>query len=318
MTIDELIERLEEYRDDIGGDAEVRLMTQQQLAVRERHLRPGVRRGDQRRGRRRRPERRRRRRRRTTWSTSAKASSSATERSGPGRSPTEAETPDRGRRGGWFPPPDDGSPTIANVFHEEPDHGNQEDHDEEGTTAKKTAGAKAATKKATPKKKASPKAKAASGNGEAKAKKLSALDAAAKVLAETKQPMNYQGDDRGDGRQEALDQPRRQDAARHAVQRHPARDQHQGQRRPLQEDRTRQVRRQRLTRRDGLPPNAPSSPPWGVFSWVALLANRPTGRDTATRSWPSVANDAASKCRRSARISSSMTISGKALDVRRR
>ena len=29
MTIDELIERLEEYRDEIGGDAEVRLMTQQ-------------------------------------------------------------------------------------------------------------------------------------------------------------------------------------------------------------------------------------------------------------------------------------------------
>lgn len=29
MTIDELIERLEEYRDDLGGDAEVRLMTQQ-------------------------------------------------------------------------------------------------------------------------------------------------------------------------------------------------------------------------------------------------------------------------------------------------
>ena len=28
MTIDELIERLEEYRDSIGGDAEVRLMTQ--------------------------------------------------------------------------------------------------------------------------------------------------------------------------------------------------------------------------------------------------------------------------------------------------
>ena len=30
MTIDEMIERLEEYRDAIGGDAEVRLMTQQQ------------------------------------------------------------------------------------------------------------------------------------------------------------------------------------------------------------------------------------------------------------------------------------------------
>ncbi|HBO44119.1 MAG TPA: hypothetical protein DD670_09345 [Planctomycetaceae bacterium] len=29
MTIDELIGRLEEYRDDLGGDAEVRLMTQQ-------------------------------------------------------------------------------------------------------------------------------------------------------------------------------------------------------------------------------------------------------------------------------------------------
>ena len=29
MTVDELIERLEEYRDALGGDAEVRLMTQQ-------------------------------------------------------------------------------------------------------------------------------------------------------------------------------------------------------------------------------------------------------------------------------------------------
>lgn len=29
MTIDELIERLEDYRDALGGDAEVRLMTQQ-------------------------------------------------------------------------------------------------------------------------------------------------------------------------------------------------------------------------------------------------------------------------------------------------
>ncbi len=29
MTINELIERLEEYRDEIGGDAEIRLMTQQ-------------------------------------------------------------------------------------------------------------------------------------------------------------------------------------------------------------------------------------------------------------------------------------------------
>src|SRR5262245_28443685 len=29
MTIDELIERLEDYRDSLGGEAEVRLMTQQ-------------------------------------------------------------------------------------------------------------------------------------------------------------------------------------------------------------------------------------------------------------------------------------------------
>jgi len=29
MTIDELIERLNDYRDEIGGEAEVRLMTQQ-------------------------------------------------------------------------------------------------------------------------------------------------------------------------------------------------------------------------------------------------------------------------------------------------
>ena len=29
MTIDELIERLEDYRDEIGGEAEERLMTQQ-------------------------------------------------------------------------------------------------------------------------------------------------------------------------------------------------------------------------------------------------------------------------------------------------
>ena len=29
MTIDELIERLQDYRDDLGGDTEVRLMTQQ-------------------------------------------------------------------------------------------------------------------------------------------------------------------------------------------------------------------------------------------------------------------------------------------------
>ena len=29
MTIDELVQRLEDYRDSLGGDAQVRLMTQQ-------------------------------------------------------------------------------------------------------------------------------------------------------------------------------------------------------------------------------------------------------------------------------------------------
>ena len=58
------------------------------------------------------------------------------------------------------------------------------------TTAKKATGAKTATKKATPRKKAVSNAKTASTNAEAKDKKLSAVDAAAKVLADTKQAMN--------------------------------------------------------------------------------------------------------------------------------
>ena len=56
-------------------------------------------------------------------------------------------------------------------------------------SAKKTS-----TKKATPAKATKPAAKkpakAASKNGEAKPKKLSALDAAAKVLTESKEPLN--------------------------------------------------------------------------------------------------------------------------------
>ena len=91
MTIDELIQRLEEYRDALGGDAEVRLMTQQQLALRERPFTALL------------PARRSTRRTKTTtttrspttWSTSARAANWDTERSGPGRSPTEAETPPR-------------------------------------------------------------------------------------------------------------------------------------------------------------------------------------------------------------------------------
>ena len=55
-------------------------------------------------------------------------------------------------------------------------------------TAKKTSTKKAATKTAKPA--AKKPAKSASKNGDAKPKKLSALDAAAKVLSESKEPLN--------------------------------------------------------------------------------------------------------------------------------
>jgi hypothetical protein len=58
------------------------------------------------------------------------------------------------------------------------------------TTTKKAPARKATTKKASPTKPAAKKTKAASANGEAKDKKLSALDAAAKVLADSKVAMN--------------------------------------------------------------------------------------------------------------------------------
>ena len=56
-------------------------------------------------------------------------------------------------------------------------------------TTKKTSTKKAATKSAKGTKPAA-KTNAASKNGDAKPKKLSALDAAAKVLAESKEPLN--------------------------------------------------------------------------------------------------------------------------------
>ena len=55
-------------------------------------------------------------------------------------------------------------------------------------TVKKTSTKKAATKSAKPA--AKKPAKSASKNGDAKPKKLSALDAAAKVLSESKEPLN--------------------------------------------------------------------------------------------------------------------------------
>jgi len=56
--------------------------------------------------------------------------------------------------------------------------------------ARKVPAKKAAPKKASTAKPAAKKTKAARANGEAKDKKLSAIDAAAKVLATAKEPMN--------------------------------------------------------------------------------------------------------------------------------
>ena len=62
------------------------------------------------------------------------------------------------------------------------------------TTSKKAPARKATVKKATPKKAstkpAAKKTTRAASKGDAKAKKLSAIDAAAKVLATAKEPMN--------------------------------------------------------------------------------------------------------------------------------
>ncbi|HMO84627.1 MAG TPA: HTH domain-containing protein [Lacipirellulaceae bacterium] len=55
---------------------------------------------------------------------------------------------------------------------------------------KTTRGAKAAPSKKAPATKATAKPKATPADGKAKAKKLSAIDAAAKVLADAKGPMN--------------------------------------------------------------------------------------------------------------------------------
>jgi hypothetical protein len=84
-----------------------------------------------------------------------------------------AETP-TGRRGGWFSPPDDGGQSIFL----------------RSTTMTKT---KAAAKKASPKAKAAKPAKPAKKPEPRKNGKLSAIDAAAKVLGESKEPMNTRG-----------------------------------------------------------------------------------------------------------------------------
>jgi hypothetical protein len=112
MTLNELIERLEEYRDLHGEDCEVRLMTQQNWPF--ENTITGLASGaeinesddddyddeDV---------------ERTRWSTSSKVRSSDTDRSEPGRPLTNAETP-AGVVRRWFAGPDDGShPLHSNV-----------------------------------------------------------------------------------------------------------------------------------------------------------------------------------------------------------
>ena len=92
-----------------------------------------------------------------------------------------------------------------------------------------------------------------------------------------------QGVDRGDGREGPLDQPRRQDAARDALQRHLAGDHDQGEGSPVHEDRTRAVRRQRVTPATGsaLTPHVRHV---GAFSrWSGRLAIGIVRRDSGQR-----------------------------------
>ena len=111
---------------------------------------------------------------------------------------------------------------------------NHEEFDMGTKTATKKTGTKKATKKAAPKKAA--KAKSRRQAERARRRRQGAW--------RSQGADEHQGDDRGDGGQGLLDEPRRQDAACHVVFGDPARDRHQGIGRPLQEDRARHVRAQ--------------------------------------------------------------------------
>ncbi|GIW55541.1 MAG: hypothetical protein KatS3mg082_1945 [Nitrospiraceae bacterium] len=147
-------------------------------------------------------------------------------------------------------------------------------------TTKTPASADAANK--APKAKA---AKPAKAGAEAKAKKLSAIDAARQGAGRDRGGHELPGDDRGDGDQGLLDQPRRQDAARDALRRHSAGDSDQGEGRPLHQDRARQVRRWASERRSchDHQQQAPSTRPTMGGSLPAASV-RTAARTTSTRS----------------------------------
>ena len=81
-----------------------------------------------------------------------------------------------------------------------------------------------------------------------KPKRVSALDAAAMVLADTGQPMNAKEIVEAALAKKPLEIAGRQDAARHSVQRHAQGDHRQGRRGPLPQDRTREVRSRLIPR----------------------------------------------------------------------
>ena len=131
MTIDELIQRLQDYRDDLGGDTEIRLMTQQNwpfengiaglasgAEINERDDGDDEDADDDNGGlHRRRP------------------AALLRIEAGLGGRALKPKRP-RGRRGGWFPPPEDGSQTTTRNSEEtndgyEEDHYRQEDQHEE-------------------------------------------------------------------------------------------------------------------------------------------------------------------------------------------
>ena len=194
MTIDELIERLEEYRDTLGGDAEVRLMTQQNWPFENEIV--GLASGEEingrdddgRRGRRRRPRRLHRRGPAALLRIEARLGGRVLKPKRP-----------RGRRGGWFPPPDDGSQTIAIDDWEKND-----DYAEDRVPPRRPKAGRrpslvrsrsserpATRSPSTPRAADSSEAKATKkSKATPKEKRLSAIDAAAKVLTEASEPMN--------------------------------------------------------------------------------------------------------------------------------
>ncbi len=153
---------------------------------------------------------------------------------------------------GWFREPDDGSQTIAHVS-EETNHGHEESPQEARRRRPKAAKRRRPRRPRRPSPKASQAEEAQRpGRRRPGAGRIEGAD-------------ERQGDDRGDGREGPVDQPRRQDAARHALfarscARSTPRAKRPGSRRPIAATSPPTGRP-----RPGFRPNAPRSPTSGRF-----------------------------------------------------